>query len=90
VTASYSCTIDDEVILADATSGAITITLFDTAQLPIGRKYTVKKIDTSANAVTVQGFNSQQIDNAASYVNGTAYQSNDFQNDRVNSKWWIV
>lgn len=90
VTASYSCTIDDEVILADATSGAITITLFDLRQLPIGRKYTVKKIDTSANAVTVQGFNSQQIDNAASYVNSTAYQSNDFENDRANGKWWVI
>ena len=90
VTASYSCTIDDETILADATSGAITITLFDALQLPIGRIFRVKKIDTSANAVTVQGFNSQQIDNAASYVISTAKQSNDFQNDRVNSKWWVV
>lgn len=90
VTASYSCTIDDETIWADATAGAITITLFDSLQLPRARTYTVKKIDTSANAVTVQGFNSQQIDNAATYVISTPYQSNEFRNDRTNGKWWVV
>lgn len=91
ITASYSCTIDDETIWADATAGAITITLFDSLQLPKGRTYTVKKIDTSANTVTVQGFTTAQtIDGAVTHVIGTAYQSNEFRNDRANGKWWIV
>lgn len=91
VTASYSATIDDETIWADATAGNITITLFDCRQLSKGRTYTVKKIDSSANTVTVQGFTTAQtIDGAVTYVIGTAQQSNDFRNDRTSAVWRIV
>ena len=51
-TTSYSMTDDDSVILADATAGAMTITLprpSDTRR----RVITIKKIDTTGNVVTV-------------------------------------
>lgn len=91
VTANYSCTIEDETIWADATAGNITITLFDCAQLARCHTYTVKKIDSSANTVTVQGFTTAQtIDTAVTYVIATAQQSNEFRNDRTNTVWRIV
>ena len=51
VTANYTAVQDDQVVLADATSGAITVTLPDAATSRM--RITVKKIDSSANAVTV-------------------------------------
>lgn len=91
VTANYSVTVDDETIWADATAGNITITLFDCLQLAIGRTYTVKKIDASANTVTVQGFTTAQtIDTAVTYVIATAQQSNEFRVDRTAAVWRIV
>lgn len=52
ITASYDALNYDEVIFADATSGAITVTLPKGAS---GQRFSVIKIDSSANAVTVTG-----------------------------------
>ncbi|MFE2140199.1 hypothetical protein ACFXA3_00265 [Streptomyces sp. NPDC059456] len=59
-TSNYTATSFDEHILADATSGAITITL----PTAVGRTdpITVKKIDSSVNAVTIDGAGSETID----------------------------
>lgn len=54
-TTNYIAVGSDGVILADATSGAITITLpAANISTPFGKTITVIKKDTSANAVTVQ------------------------------------
>ena len=59
-TSNYTATSFDEHILADATSGAVTVTL----PTAVGRTdpITVKKIDSSTNAVTIDGAGSETID----------------------------
>ncbi len=62
-TAAYTLTKDDKVILVDATGGAITITL-PPAAFSKSLIYVIKKIDVSANAITVDGNASETIDGA--------------------------
>lgn len=59
-TANYTATSFDEVVLGDATSASITISL----PTAVGRTdpITVKKVDFSQNFVTVDAFGSQTID----------------------------
>lgn len=52
-TLDYTATVNDHVILGDASGGAITITLPALAAVPDEKIYHIKKIDSSANAVTV-------------------------------------
>ena len=52
VTADYTMLADDEIVLADAASGAISVTLPSAGD---GKEVVVKKVDSSANAVTVVG-----------------------------------
>lgn len=70
----------DSVIFADATGGAIQIDLPSLSE----RRFTVKKIDASANAVTVAG----TIDGATDFVLSNPMQSvtiGGFQ-----SGWWVL
>lgn len=67
VTANYKVKAGDSIIPVDATAGVVTVTLPAT---PSGQ-YTIKKIDASANAVTVSG----TIDGAASYALSSQYDS---------------
>jgi hypothetical protein len=46
---------EHQVVLADATSGPITVTLYDPAS-NVGRRVTVIKTDASSNPVTITGF----------------------------------
>src|SRR4030067_239249 len=64
VTANYTATLNDEVILANATAGAVTVTL-PTAVGNTGKKFVIKKIDSSANTVTVDPNGSETIDGQA-------------------------
>jgi hypothetical protein len=59
---------NDEIVLANATAGAITITLPDAIGMPKGRSYTIKRISTNANNVTVATTSSQTIDGSTTYV----------------------
>lgn len=52
---------NQNIILADASDGAVTLTLPDASSLE-GRKIIVKKIDVSANAVSLATTSSQMID----------------------------
>jgi hypothetical protein len=71
-TSTYSVTNNDSVILADATLGAFTVTL-PTAVGCAGREYRFKKVDSSANAVTIGTSSSQTIDGASTYSLSTQY-----------------
>lgn len=51
-TAAYTLTATDSILSVDATTAAFTVTLPD-ATTCVGRLYTIKKIDSSANAVTL-------------------------------------
>lgn len=53
----------NEFVLSDASGGAFTVTL-PTAASASGKEVTVKKIDSSGNAVTVDGDGSETIDGA--------------------------
>ena len=54
VTDDYTATNRDALILCDATSAAFTVTLYSAVGNK-GRKIAVKKTDSSANAITVDG-----------------------------------
>ncbi len=58
-TATYTATAEDHVILCDTSGGAFTVTL--PAGID-GTEYHIKKIDSSANAVTIDGFGPETID----------------------------
>jgi len=62
-TSTYTATDDDDVILCDATSGVFTIDL-PTAVGRSGKSYVIKKIDSTANAITVDGDSGETIDGA--------------------------
>ncbi len=65
-TANYTLTKDDKVILADATSGAITMSL-PVAALAKNLMFDIKKVDSSSNTVTVDGDGSEEIDGAVTF-----------------------
>lgn len=72
VDAAYTASWHDETLLVDATGGAVTVTL-PAAASNKGLRLVVKKIDASANAVTVDGNSSETIDGAATVSTTTQY-----------------
>ena len=87
VSANYTINANDSIVLVDATGGAITITL------PIAleseqKRLTVKKIDASANSVTVASQGASLIDGAATKALAAQYVSFDFT--AFNGNWYIV
>jgi len=85
-TANYTLTITDSIILGDATSGAIIITL-PVASIQKGRIYHIKKIDNSINTVTVKGNGSETIDGANTQVISAQYLAFTVMSDAT--EWWI-
>ncbi len=76
ITITANKTIDKETgaVLADATSGGITVTLPPVAHAK-GREYHIKKIDTSANTVTIATPGSETIDGESTKVIQSSYTS---------------
>lgn len=77
----------NKTLLVDASAGAATITLLAAATAASGFEVTVKKTDSSGNAVTVDGNASETIDGAATYAisgqnNGITFVCN-------GSNWFI-
>ena len=56
----YQASVVDQVILVDASTAPVTVTLISAQRTP--NIYTVKKIDNSSNAVTIATLNSETID----------------------------
>jgi len=63
-TSSITIAAETKLQLVDATSGPVTITL-PTALEATNRVLTVKKVDATANAVTIDGSGTETIDGAA-------------------------
>jgi hypothetical protein len=61
VTSDYTATSDYGVILCDATSNDITVTLPESSESAAVRFY-IKRVDSSANAVTVDAYDAETID----------------------------
>lgn len=73
-TADYTAAAEDRVLLIDASVAARTITL-PAAAAHTGREYIIKKIDTSANKVTVDPNAAELIDGAPTYTLTAPYES---------------
>jgi hypothetical protein len=67
VTTSGNVVSGDYLIIADATTGAITLNLPPAALVP-GRIYVIKRINAGANTVTVDANGSETIDGALTHV----------------------
>jgi hypothetical protein len=72
VSTTYPIVASDDLIIADATSGAFVISL-PTIVGNEGKNYALKKIDSSANAVTVDADGSETIDGSANVILTTQY-----------------
>lgn len=86
-TTAYTVTDADDVILVDASGGAVTITLHAVATAK-KKKYDIKKIDSSANAVTIEGNLAETIDGALNVSTTTQYASYTVVPD--GTAWYIV
>lgn len=86
-TEAYTATDSDAVILCNATAGAFSITL-PTAVGRAGRIFTIKKTDSTGNAVTVDGDGAETIDGATTQVIATQYNSITIISD--GSEWHIT
>ena len=84
-TANYTINSANDIILADATSGVITITL--PSAVGVTKPYKIKRISTNSNVVTVNTTSSQTMDGSTT-LNLVAYQSLEFVSDGAN--WFIV
>lgn len=74
----------DRLILVDATSGAVTITLLAAATAGNGFRVAIKKIDSSGNAVTIDGNLSETIDGNTTSTLSTQYDSENLISDGSN------
>jgi hypothetical protein len=75
----------DHTTLCDCTSNTITINL---PAASAGQRFEIKKIDASANAVTIDGNASETIDGALTATLTTQYESITIVSDGTN--WFIV
>lgn len=85
-TANYTATTSDHTILADASAGPLTITL-PSASTAANQEIVVKKIDSSANVVTVDPNASETWDGASNKVLSTQYAVANGQCDGSN---WLA
>lgn len=84
VTASTT-TNNGDIVLADATLGALTVTLPDASS---GAQITIKKIDTTTNTVTVVAANGELVNGSASYVMKAAGEIEQWVTDGL--KWHTI
>jgi len=85
-TANYTV-VDETLVLVDASSAAVTITLPAAADL-VDTPINIKKTDASGNAVTVDGNGSETIDGSTTAVISTQYDCITIVSD--GTEWWII
>jgi len=83
VSAAYTVAANDDVIIGNATTAAFAITL-SSAVLQKGRLIRFKKIDASANAVTITPAGAETIDGAATLALGAQWASAAIYSDGTN------
>lgn len=87
ITATSGASSTDYTILCDATSGAINVPLPIASTVP-RRIYVIKKIDSSANLVTVVASGGNSIDGSPTFPMSTIWQSTTVQSNGTN--WFII
>jgi len=75
------------IIVADATDGAITVTL-PKASDQIAKVFVIKKIDASVNAVTIDGDGTETIDGAATLALLNQFDAVTIASD--GTEWWKI
>ncbi|HEV2412231.1 MAG TPA: hypothetical protein VGS28_00290 [Candidatus Saccharimonadales bacterium] len=83
---SYILTTNDEVILADATTGPLTITL--PTATGNTNLYDIKKVDSSSNTVTISASGGQTIDGGGTAVIKVQYASVTLV--AAGSNWYVI
>lgn len=86
-TSNYTAASNDNVILVDASGGAVTISLPASSGVS-GRVYTVKKMDASGNNVVVDPNGGETIDGAGTNTLSSQYQS--VTTICNGSAWWTI
>lgn len=89
-TGNYTLGANDSVVLGNASGGAFTFTLPTAAGLATGRVYTLKKTDSSANAIAIATTSSQTIDGAASLALSLSRQWQYVQVVSDGSNWQVI
>jgi hypothetical protein len=84
----YTMQKNDSAIVANAVSGPITINLLPAADCR-GKRISVKKIDASANAVTIDGDGGETIDGVTTKSTTTQYVTLSLFPDPSTSVWWL-
>lgn len=70
ISADTQLTLDDGIVVADSTGAPVTLTMPDAVLIP-GNIFYIKATTGAVNPVTIQGFNGQLIDGAATLVLST-------------------
>jgi hypothetical protein len=86
-TSAYTATASDYTILGNATTASFQVTL-PTAVSATGQIYVIKKIDSSANTVTIGTTSAQTIDGQSTRVLSLQYDGVTVQSNGAN--WFIV
>jgi hypothetical protein len=84
VSADITTTLNDDIILVDASGGARVITILAAATLGAGRRQKVIKIDSSVNAVTIDPNGSETINGNATYAITVPLTGVEFESDGTN------
>jgi hypothetical protein len=87
ITSSTTLSVDDATVLVDASGGAVTVTLRPARECE-QKRVTIKKVDSSANAVTIDADGSETIDGAT--AKSLASQYNYIELVAEGGAWWIV
>lgn len=82
----YTVLSTDDIILCNATSGAITVNL-PTAVEITGKRYIIKKTDSSTNAITIDGNGTETIEGALTFLLKSQYAFVEIVSNNSN---WIV
>jgi hypothetical protein len=85
-TGAYPALATDDLVLVDATGGTVVLTL--PSAIGQHKRLTIKKIDSSANAVTLTPVLSQTIDGAGTLALTTQWQIAAIASDNAN--WFIL
>ena len=85
-TANYTATASDQTILGNASTASFTVTLPTSVGIS-GKIYIVKKVDSTANTVTIATTSAQTIDGSASKVLSYQYDGYQLQSDGAN---WVI
>jgi len=87
ITANYTVNYNDGVIFADATGGAITVTLKPALEMT-QKRIVIIKTDASANTVTIDANASETINGSLTNVLSTQYAK--IEITAYNGAWYII